>query len=191
MKIYKVAKDDVKKKMEDWYKDRTQKHIDLVGKYCKKIAEYDEEFEELLDRLKVHDDSKWEEPEKSPYVFITWKYKCQDEGWDFEECSPPEDIDNQMGKATLHHITCNSHHPEYHADEVHLNSEDRDKPPEEMVDATKMPRLDVAEMVADWCGVSEEKGNTPKSWADKNVNKRWKFTDEQKDLIYELIEKVW
>ena len=67
----------------------------------------------------------------------------------------------------------------------------RDKPPEEMIDATKMPDLDIAEMVADWCAVSEERGNTPKSWADKNVNVRWKFTDEQSDLIYEIIDAVW
>ncbi len=39
--------------------------------------------------------------------------------------------------------------------------------------------------------MSEEKGGTPKNWADKNVNVRWKFTDKQKDLIYELIEKIW
>jgi hypothetical protein len=38
--------------------------------------------------------------------------------------------------------------------------------------------------------VSKERGNTPKSWADKNVNIRWKFNDDQKDLIYELIENV-
>ena len=32
--------------------------------------------------------------------------------------------------------------------------------------------------------------NSAKEWADKNVNIRWKFTDKQKDLIYELIEVV-
>ena len=60
-----------------------------------------------------------------------------------------------------------------------------------MVDATKMPDLDLAEMIADWLAVSEERGTDPKDWADKNVNIRWKFDDEQKDLIYELIEKIW
>ena len=60
-----------------------------------------------------------------------------------------------------------------------------------MVDASEMTRLDIAEMVCDWCAVSEERGNTPKSWADKNVNVRWEFTDEQKDLIYELIDGIW
>jgi len=72
-----------------------------------------------------------------------------------------------------------------------INKNDRDEPPAEMVDATKMPDLDLAEMVADFCAMSEEKGNTPQSWADRNVNKRWKFTDQQSDLIYEIMNKVW
>ena len=37
--------------------------------------------------------------------------------------------------------------------------------------------------------MSEEKGGEPKKWADDNVNVRWKFTDDHKDLIYELIEE--
>jgi len=60
-----------------------------------------------------------------------------------------------------------------------------------MVDAMKMDNLDIAEMVCDWCAMSEERGNTPMQWADKNVNVRWKFTDEQKDLIYDLMNKIW
>ena len=191
MEIIRIAKGGLKKEMEDWYRTRTQKHIYLVGKYCKKVAEEFEEFEELRERLKVHDDSKFEEPEQSPYVFITWKYKCEDSGRDFDECKPPEDIDDLMHEATTHHITKNSHHPEFHAPNFSLNKDDRDGIPDEMVDATSMPRLDVAEMVCDWMSVSEERGNTPKSWADMNVNKRWKFTKEQSDLIYEIIEDVW
>ena len=45
-------------------------------------------------------------------------------------------------------------------------------------------------MVADWSAMSEELGSETKDWADKNVNVRWEFTDEQRDLIYELIDKV-
>ena len=57
-----------------------------------------------------------------------------------------------------------------------------------MIDATKMPDLDVAEMVADWCAVSEERGNHPKTWADKNVNVRLKFTDDQKKILGQVYE---
>jgi len=62
---------------------------------------------------------------------------------------------------------------------------------DKMVDATKMSDLDIAEMTADWAAMGEERGNSPKEWADKNVNKRWKFTKDQEKLIYELIKSVW
>jgi hypothetical protein len=197
MKIYRLGKEERDlpenwDEMVDWFEKRTAKHIKLVQKYCKKIADYDDYFAELIERGKVHDQSKYEDPEIDPYVYISWKYKCKDDGKEFEV---PKDIDDQMNKATEHHIRNkqNKHHPECHCEkEVALiNRKDRDKPPDEIVDATKMPDLDLAEMCADWFAMSEEKGGTPKNWADKNVNVRWKFTDEQKDLIYELIEKVW
>jgi len=180
-----------RKKMEDWFEKRTKRHIDLVGKYCKKVALYDEDqFGELLERAKVHDASKFKSPEKEPYIYVSWKYKCQDDGVDFESS---DEMDAKMDEATEHHVKNNLHHPESHCDkEIDLiNKEDRDKPPEEMIDATNMPEIDVAEMCCDWMGMSEEKGGHPKDWADKNVNVRWKFTDKQKDLIYELIEEIW
>jgi len=185
------------KKPDNWdemckyYEKRTHKHIHLVTKYCKKIAKYDpDRFEELNKRIKVHDDSKFKSPEYEPYVWITWMYKCKDDGIEFEI---PESNEEDMFQATLHHVQTNSHHPEYHTeqrDDV-LNKENRDQPPKKIVDATKMPDIDLAEMVGDWCGVSEERGNSPKSWADKNVGVRWKFSEHQKDLIYELIDAVW
>jgi len=73
-----------------------------------------------------------------------------------------------------------------------INKNNRDEPiGGKIIDATKMKDLDIAEMVADWLSMSEEKNSKPKGWADKNVNVRWKFTDEQKDLIYEIIDGVW
>lgn len=192
-KMYKKAEEKINrptKEMIDWYEKRTKRHIELVGKYCQKIADRFPEFKELEERAKVHDDSKFEEPEETPYVWTTWKYKCKDDGKEFDV---PEDIEDKMHEATEHHVLNNSHHPEYHCGKKSgvINKEERDKPPKEKIDATKMPDLDVAEMVADWCGVSEERGNSPKSWADKNVNVRWKFTDKQTDLIYKLIDGVW
>lgn len=193
MKIYKMAveRPDNYTDMEDWFNKRTRKHIAAVQKFCKKIAEYDSaRFSELLEKMEVHDKSKFEDPEIDPYIYTTWKYKCKDDGVDFE-C--PKDIEDQMDEATEHHIKNNSHHPEFHCDKETdlINKDDRDKPPEEMIDATKMPDIDIAEMMADWMAVSEERGNSPKGWADKNVNVRWKFDDKQKDLIYELIDEVW
>lgn len=188
----------LEKEMRDWYDERTRRHIELVQKYCKKIADLgDERFEGIVERGEEHDQSKWEEPELDPYILITWRYKCKDDGKDFwdgllSEGETKEQVEEEMRKATEHHVKNNRHHPEFHSDQAGqlINEKDRDKP-RVLVDATKMGDLDMAEMVADWCGMAEERGNTPKEWADKNVGVRWDFTDGQKDLIYDLIEKIF
>jgi len=195
MKIYKTSK-TLKDNMDDWYTQRTKKHISMVGEYCRIIANKFEEFSELIGRIDVHDKSKFEKPEKDPYVYITWKYKCKNDGLNFEDCDPPDDIEEKMYEATMHHILNNRHHPEFHLSKNDkngniLNRENRDAPPDKPLDVSRMPRLDIAEMVADWCAISKERGNSPKSWADKNIGVRWNFSREQKDLIYEIIEKIW
>ena len=193
MNWYKTSEDEapeITEEMTNWYKKRTENHINLVRKYCKKIHEvYGDRFDEILERAKIHDQSKYEDPEIIPYIFITWDYKCKDENVEF---NIPEDIQDKMNEATEHHVKSNSHHPEYHSDqEETINREDRDKPPKELIDATSMPELDLVEMCADWSAMSEEKGGTPMEWADKNVNVRWKFTEDQVDLIYEVLNNIW
>jgi len=172
------------------YENRTNKHIGLVQKYCDKIDKLDiDGLEGIVERGEDHDKSKFEEPEYTNYVFLTWDYKCKDDGVD---SNFSKEIKDGMNKATNHHVKNNKHHAEYFSNQTNvINRNDRDKPPEEMVDATKMDNLSIAEMVADWCAMSEERGNTPMQWADKNVNVRWKFTNEQKDLIYDLMNKIW
>lgn len=176
--------------MKEHFKKRTDKHIGLVQKYCDKIDQFSMPgLEGLSERAKVHDASKYEEPEYTPYVYLTWDYKIKDDG---KESGFPKEIKDKMNTATNHHVKNNEHHPEFHTDQEDvINRDNRDKPPEEMVDATAMQDLDIAEMVCDWCAMSEERGNTPHSWADKNVNVRWKFNDDQKKLIYTLMDKVW
>jgi len=182
--------EQVTDEMKDWFEKRTRKHIGFVGEFCDKIAEHYPRFKELLERKKVHDDSKFEEPEYTPYLFVSWRHKCKKDGEKFEV---PKEIEEGMHEATLHHVTTNSHHPEFHSPRKTglINREDRDKPPKEIVDATSMPDLDVAEMCADWMAMSKELGGDPKDWADKNVNVRWKFTEDQKKLIYDIIRKCW
>lgn len=176
----------ITEEMRDFFKERTNKHIGLVQKYCEEIEKSNpEKFRGLVERGEVHDQSKFEEPEKTPYVFITWKHKKNDDG---EEFQIPSDINDNS--ATEHHVKSNRHHPEYYDEGAKINEKDRDKPSEKTVDATKMSDLDIAEMVADWLAMGEERGNTARSWADKNVNKRWRFTDNQKDLIYSIIDKI-
>jgi hypothetical protein len=175
--------------MKRHFEKRTGRHIDLVRKYCKKIAKVDG-FSGLTNRGEVHDESKFGSVELDPYIWLTWRYKCKDDGVDYRL---PGGMEEKIKRATEHHILTNSHHPEFHQDRKTglLNDVDRDKPPRQIVDATRMPDLDIAEMVADWAAMSEERGGNPRDWADKNVNIRWKFHDNQKKLIYGLIDQAW
>lgn len=175
--------------MKKFFDKRTERHIDLVQKYAQKIAETNPNLFEVINQASNHDNSKYEEPEYTPYLYITWDYKCKDEGKNYTIPSHINDND-----ATLHHIKNNRHHPEFHDEESgdnSLNRNNRDTIPEKTTDASKMTDIDIAEMVADWCAMSEEKGNNPKSWADRNVNKRWNFNNKQTDLIYKLIDDIW
>lgn len=175
--------------MKEFFDKRTKKHINLVKKYAQKIADTNPDLANVVDQASDHDASKYEEPEYTPYLYITWNYKCKDEGKDFKI---PNNIDDNG--ATLHHIKQNRHHPEFHdADSGvdSLNRNNRDAVPERMTDASGMTNIDIAEMVADWCAMSEERGNSPISWADKNVNKRWSFSNSQSDLIYKLIKDIF
>jgi hypothetical protein len=187
-----ILKEDINnKEMLEFFTNRTNRHINLVKKYCKKVANYNpSKFKELILRGEKHDASKFKDPEKEPYVYVTWQYKCKDDGKEF---NVPQNIKDNMNKATEHHVKTNSHHPEFHSlKQIELiNRENRDKPPREIVDATKMPDIDIGEMVADWCAMSEEKGTSPIDWAKKNIDIRWKFTTEQKNLILELIHGIW
>jgi hypothetical protein len=199
MKKYKKVEDInnfITDEMLDFYEKRTNKHIKLVQKYCDKLCNYVLFNNMPLDMIfysrgKRHDISKFLSPEYEPYVLITWDYKCKSENKKFDL---PDSIREQMNNVSNLHIRNNSHHPEYHCDQIDnfINREDRDAIPDKMIDATKMSDIDIMEMVADWCAMSEEKGtNTPREWADKNINIRWKFTKEQIVFIYKCIDKVW
>lgn len=174
----------------DFFYVRTRNHIDLVKKYIVKI--YNFLYNPLLlDRRVSHDQSKYLEPELTPYVFTTWVYHCKNVNIPFEVS---ESLKTQMREATYHHVKNNRHHPEFHDSETTIeciNSKDRDKPPEKMVSGYNMSNIDIAEMVADWCAMSEELNSSPYDWAKANINVRWKFTPKQEKLIYSILDKVW
>lgn len=178
--------------MKQHFLERTNYHISLVQKYLDKIIALNDSRldNKILEQEKIHDQSKFKEPEYSPYLHINWKYYLKDQG---KEYNPPDEIKNQMHAASFHHIVSNKHHPDYWDKNItpdNLNSEDRDKPAK-IVDSTRMPPTYVASMIADWLAMSEEKKTDPYEWAQKNINKRWKFTDEQVKLIYDLLNRIW
>jgi hypothetical protein len=176
--------------MEDWFKERTNKHIGLVQKYAGLIYKFNPKiFERLPEIVERHDESKLtNDIERVPYIYLSWDYHCKDLKKPFEMFSK---IKDDVFNATMHHVKSNKHHPEFWAGETaNINKEDRDAITKELVDATMMPDLYLGEMVSDWMAMAKEKENTVRDWADKTVNKRWKFTDNQKDLIYKLIDNV-
>lgn len=185
----------ITKEMEDHFKYRTGYHLWCVRKWSDRIASLNDDRIDraaLDDERDRHDEMKWLEPEREPYILISWGYKCRRDGVEFKL---PDDIKQKTHEATFHHITNHRHHPEYWDDQVtieSLNKDDRDRPSAgRMVDGTTMPLTYVASMVADWCAMSEELGGHPKNWAMDNVGVRWRFTDEQVQLIYDLIKDVW
>lgn len=166
------------KTKESFFEKRTKAHIALVGDAIEKIVAQYPEFKELLPRKDTHDKSKFEEPERTPYIELTWRKFVKN-----------NEADPNINKATLHHIMNNSHHPEYwNKAEANLSKEDRDKS-DKVIDASKMPDLEVAEMVADWQAMSEElQTNTARQWYDSVKDKRWRFSKHQDELIDKLIK---
>jgi len=188
--LLKTATEAVTPEIQKVFDDRTRRHITLTQKYCKRLEDAIPSLKGLVARGKVHDDSKYTDPELLPYVWLTWRYRCKDTG---KTCTLPAGMEAKITKATEHHILNSPHHPEYHQKKKTglINKKDRDAIPDKMIDATAMTPLDLGEMVADWCAMSEERGNTPEEWADKTVGKRWKFTTDQTALIYAFIEEAW
>jgi len=169
---------------------RTNSHIELVRTYIDKISQEFPDLNEIVFRKEYHDKSKFLNPELTPYIYITWKYYCLENNIEFD--FEPEKI--RMQEATYHHVKQNRHHPEYFdytTDVRSINSENRDIPSQVLVNGTTMSNIDIAEMVADWMSVSEERNTDPFEWAKNNINKRWKFTIKQEELIYSILNKIW
>jgi len=184
--------------MKNWFQKRTNYHILLVQKYIDKIIELNNNDQlskklnnTILQKEKInHDQSKFQEPELTPYVYISWMYKCKDDGKEFILNSNQNQF---MNNATNHHIKNNGHHPEYFDSSfISVPLKDRDSADVNYtVTAYKMTASYIAVMVADWMAMSEEKGTNPFDWADKNINIRWKFHSNQRNFIYELLDKCW
>jgi hypothetical protein len=186
---FKIPKPNYTPEMEEWFIKRTQNHINAVQSYCKKIEAYDpERFSGLTVQAIIHDQSKFQEPERTPYIFTTWGHRCKGLGIPYE---PPEEMKGPMVDAMAHHIKNNKHHTEYWSNLTdNLVNPDALYEMSQVIDASKMPDMYIAEMIADWFAVGKERHNPVKWWADKNVNVRWMFTPEQTKLIYDLVENI-
>ena len=186
--IYEEITGDIESEKEKYFIERTKKHIRKVQENAKKIVDVYPELDKLLDQVKIHDVSKLEEPEKTPYIGIIWRHK-QD---NFKSYKRPGTLSSEKeNAATIHHITTNSHHPEYHLkdkSQANISAKDRDKL-DKCVNVSLMPDIDIAEMIADWQAMSEElKKNTAREWFNEQKDVRWHFSKHQEELIDKLLK---
>ncbi len=155
-----------------FYERRTNEHIERVRRCLLLMAQATDYGEELLERAKVHDASKFGPEERIPYVWLTEYHRCRRKG---EPFAYPEGVAEQVKQAITHHVTSNRHHPEFHAD------------PNEMSD------VDLIEMVCDWTAMAQEfgqDGGSARGWADKTIGKRVAFNADKRRFIYQMIEEL-
>lgn len=125
-----------------------------------------------------------------PYVLISMGYNPDYKDYINAKKKEDPDMDPFMRWASFSHITNNRHHPEaWDIESATLIEKDRES--EQIIDATKMEDIYIIEMCCDWASVGAENGNSPQSWFALKNGKKWKFTEEQEDLIWKTLEEIW
>jgi hypothetical protein len=155
-----------------FYERRTNEHIERVRRCLALLAKVTGYEEELAERARAHDASKFGPEERVPYVWLTEYHRCRRGGEPFEY---PEGVAERVKRAIHHHVTTNRHHPEFHAD------------PNNMSD------VDLIEMVCDWTAMAQEfgqDGGSARGWADKTIGKRVAFNAEKRRFIYGMIDEL-
>lgn len=155
-----------------FFERRTREHIDRVRRCLNLLAEGSEYREELLERGRTHDASKFGPEERIPYIWLTEYHRCRRDGNSF---AYPVGMAENVKRAIAHHVTTNRHHPEFHAD------------------ANAMSEVDLIEMVCDWTAMAQEfgqDGGSARGWADKTIGHRVLFDREKKEFIYRMIDEL-
>ena len=156
--------------MVAFYERRTNEHIECVRRCLTLLTRVTGHGEELLERAKVHDASKFGPEERMPYVWLTEYHRCRRKGEPFEY---PHGVAEQVKQAIHHHVTTNRHHPDFH------------------VDPNDMSEVDLIEMVCDWTAMAQELGEgSARGWADKTVGKRVAFDETKRQFIYRIIDEL-
>jgi hypothetical protein len=160
----------ITKEMREHFQKRMKTHIDRVNYFAKKLTlsfpEHDaDKF--LPENIDIQTKFSWS-------CFINRSL----DGKEAEE----------LDRVTLIHITTQQHHPEYWVDDKSLLEGFTRHIPTMGLDCSKMSNVAIYEMCCDWCAMAKQFHSHPKNWADKTVNKRWMFTDEQVTLIYDTLK---
>jgi hypothetical protein len=155
-----------------FYERRTNEHIERVRRCLALLAQVADCGDELIERARIHDVSKFGPEERIPYVWLTEYHRCRRNGEPFEY---PPGVAENVKRAIHHHVTTNRHHPEFHAD------------PNDMSD------VDLIEMVCDWTAMAQEfgqNGGSARGWADKTIGQRIAFNADKRRFIYRMIDEL-
>jgi Family of unknown function (DUF5662) len=158
--------------MVAFYERRTNEHIERVRRCLELLVNVTAYGDELRERARVNDASKFGADERVPYIWLTEYHRRRRGGEPFQY---PEGVAEQVKRAVRHHVATNRHHPEFHAD------------PNDMSD------VDLIEMVCDWTAMAQEfsdDGGSARGWADKMVGTRVKFNAEKRRFVYHIIEEL-
>ncbi|WP_146416573.1 DUF5662 family protein [Crateriforma conspicua] len=156
--------------MVAFYERRTEEHIERVRQCLTVMASVTEYADELEERARVHDASKFGPEERIPYIWLTEFHRCRRSG---EPFTYPDGMEERVRSAIDHHMTTNRHHPDFHAD------------PNDMTD------VDLIEMVCDWTAMSQEfgqDGGSARGWADKTIGKRLHLNETKRQFVYAMID---
>lgn len=169
--------------MEEFYDLRVSHHKILVYRvmdylFDRVFSNYsNDDKEKFYARAVDHDFDKFVGPLRTPYTIRYWLQKQTGKTIDIPEAvdnireipNVSDDLEKACCEAITKHIMDNRHHPE-------------------CLGPTNMTNTDLVEMVADWWATAYERGNSVRDWADKNIGKRWKFTEKQIKFIHNLID---
>lgn len=167
-----LSHDEPTREMFSFFESRTKEHIGRVAKCLELLAEAVMYPEELRQRAKTHDASKFETEERTPYIWLTEFHRCRSAGEVFKY---PLGMEAKVKEAVKHHVTSNRHHYEFHQD------------------PNAMSEVDLIEMVCDWTAMAQEfnqNGGSSKGWASEIIGKRVIFNIEKQQFIYKVIEKL-
>jgi len=156
--------------MVERFERRTAEHIARVQRCLAILAERTRHGEALNERGRQHDASKHSEEERVPYIWLTEYHRCRFSG---ESFCYPAGMQERVSVAIEHHMRCNRHHPEYHAD------------------VNDMTDVDLIEMVCDWTAMAQEfaeSGNSARGWADRTIGHRVMFNAERTAFVYRMID---
>ncbi|MCM2375257.1 DUF5662 family protein [Aporhodopirellula aestuarii] len=156
--------------MVAFYERRTEEHIERVRRCLAVMASVTEYADELNERARLHDASKYGPAERIPYIWLTEYHRCRRNG---EPFAYPDGMEERVRSAIDHHMTTNRHHPDFHAD------------PNDMTD------VDLIEMVCDWTAMSQEFGQdhgSARGWADKTIGNRLHLNKAKRQFVYAMID---